>query len=133
MEKGGTYVNVHTARNASGEIRGQITRAPMQVAVAAGKPSEFTFALSQRTVLLGPVSFTVTNHGALPHDFKVCSTPTTKLGNSCTGKGTKLISPGASATLVFTFKKKGSYEYPLHRERPRRRRDERSLESLKVG
>ena len=111
LEKAGTYANVHTARNASGEIRGQIKRAPMQVAVTAGKPSEFTLALSQRTVLLGAVSFTVINHGLLPHDFKVCSTPTTKLGNSCTGKATKLISPGASATLVFTFKKKGSYEY----------------------
>jgi uncharacterized cupredoxin-like copper-binding protein len=110
LENAGTYANVHTT-NANGEIRGQVTRAPMRVTVTAGKPSEFTFALSQKTALLGAVSFTVTNRGALPHDFKICSTPTTKLGNSCTGKSTKLISPGASATLVFTFMKKGSYEY----------------------
>ena len=77
--------------------------------VVAGKPSEFKFTLSKTSVPLGTVTFKITNQGALPHDFMVCTKG--GLANSCAGKVTKLISPGQSASLTVTFKQKGSYEY----------------------
>ena len=51
------------------------------------------------------------NVGALPHDFKVCSSNKGGSATSCAGKSTALLSPGQSATLVVTFKAPGSYEY----------------------
>ena len=82
------------------------------VGVTAGKPSEFGFKLTTKTVKLGTVVFAVKNGGAIPHTFKVCSTPRTNdTPNACTGKVTKLLSPGQSATLTYVFKKKGKYEY----------------------
>jgi uncharacterized cupredoxin-like copper-binding protein len=69
------------------------------VTVTAGKPSEFHFTLSKKTVPHGTVTFKVTNKGALPHDFKIG------------GKKTKLLTPGQSATLKVTFAKKGSFPY----------------------
>ena len=81
------------------------------VNVIAGKPSEFKFKLSAKSVPHGKVIFKLTDSGNLPHDFKVCSSPKGGLKDTCTGKGTKMISPGASARLVVTFKVKGSYEY----------------------
>lgn len=83
------------------------------VGVTAGKPSEFGFKLTTKTVRHGTVVFAVKNAStALTHDFKVCSAPRTndKL-NTCTGKGTKMLTPGKSTTLTITFKKKGKYEY----------------------
>ena len=81
------------------------------VAVTAGKPSEFKFTLSVKSVKHGAVSFKVTNKGALPHTLKICSSPKGGTANSCAGKGTAQISPGASATLSYTFAKAGTYEY----------------------
>jgi uncharacterized cupredoxin-like copper-binding protein len=81
------------------------------VTVTAGKPSEFTFTLSTKSVKHGTVVFKVTDQGAIPHDFKVCSSPKGGIANSCTGKGTRVISPGGSATLTVTFKTAGTYEY----------------------
>jgi uncharacterized cupredoxin-like copper-binding protein len=81
------------------------------VRVTAGKPSEFGFQLSTKTVKRGAVTFKVTNKGALPHDFKICASPKGGTANACTGKVTKLISPGSAATLTYTFKTKGTYEY----------------------
>ena len=54
----------------------------------------------------------VTNLGTVPHDFKICASPkgSTK-ANTCTGKGTKLLAPKGKATLTYTFKTKGTYEY----------------------
>jgi len=69
------------------------------VTVTAGKPSEFSFTLSKKTVPHGIVTFKVTNKGILPHDFKVG------------GRKTALISPGKSATLRVTFLKAGKYPY----------------------
>ena len=69
------------------------------VTVTAGKPAEFHFVLSKKTVKHGAVTFKVVNKGNLPHDFKIA------------GKKTKLISPGKSATLKVTFKKAGKYAY----------------------
>jgi uncharacterized cupredoxin-like copper-binding protein len=69
------------------------------VAVTAGKPAEFRFALSVKSVKRGTVSFKVTNKGSLPHDFKVF------------GKKTPLLAPGRSATIKVVFAKAGSYPY----------------------
>jgi uncharacterized cupredoxin-like copper-binding protein len=70
-----------------------------RLTVIAGKPSEFHFRLSKRTVHRGTVIFTVVNHGRLSHDFKIH------------GKKTKLLSPGKSTTLRVAFKKPGRYPY----------------------
>jgi uncharacterized cupredoxin-like copper-binding protein len=70
------------------------TRATV-VTVTAGKPSEFRFTLSTKTVKHGAVSFKVTNSGNLPHDFSI------------NGKKTKLLSPGQSQTLAVSFAKAG--------------------------
>jgi uncharacterized cupredoxin-like copper-binding protein len=85
-------------------------RAATVVNVAAGK-SGFSFTLSKSTVPHGAVTFKVKNVGGFPHSFKVCASPKGGSANSCAGKGTPTISPGASATLTVTLAKKGSYEY----------------------
>jgi uncharacterized cupredoxin-like copper-binding protein len=87
---------------------GAATRATT-VTVTAGKPSEFGFRLSTKTVKHGAVTFKVTNGGSLSHDFKICTKGGT--ANACSGAVTKLLGPGSSATLSYTFKKAGSYEY----------------------
>ena len=69
------------------------------VTVTAGKPSEFRFTLSTKTVKHGTVTFKVTGGGALPHDFSI------------NGKKTKLLSQGQSQNLVVTFAKAGKYPY----------------------
>ena len=69
------------------------------VAVTAGKPSEFRFTLSKRTILKGTGIFKVTNKGALPHNFKIA------------GKKTKLIAKGKSATLTVALPKAGKYAF----------------------
>ena len=81
------------------------------VTVIAGKPSEFAFKLSAKTVKLGTVVFKVTDKGAMAHDFKVCSSNRGGTANACSGTGTAAVSPGGSATLKVTFRKKGTYEY----------------------
>lgn len=81
------------------------------VTVTAGKPSEFGFKLSTKTFKHGTVTFNVTNGGTVPHDFKVCTKATKTAADTCAGKGTKLLSPGQSAKLTFTFTKAGTYEY----------------------
>ena len=80
------------------------------VNVVAGKPSEFKFQLSASSVKHGSVTFKVTDGGALPHDFKICSSPKGGSATSCAGTATALISPGGSATLKVTLKS-GTYEY----------------------
>lgn len=85
--------------------------ATTHVTVLAGKPSEFGFKLSTKTVRRGKVVFKVENKGALVHTFKICASPKGGHRNACKGKVTKSISPGASTTLTYTFKKKGVYEY----------------------
>jgi plastocyanin len=82
------------------------------VAVTVGKPSEFAFTLSRSRVPLGTAVFNVTNRGRIPHQFTVCKTAVASATrNSCRGIGTRILSPGQSATLTVDFVKPGSYEY----------------------
>ncbi len=81
------------------------------VTVTAGKPSEFKFALSAKSVKSGVIVFKVTNKGNLPHDFKLCSGRNKPLANSCAGRATPQISPGQSNTLRVTNILAGTYEY----------------------
>jgi predicted lipoprotein with Yx(FWY)xxD motif/plastocyanin len=82
-----------------------------KLTVSAGSPSEFKFTLSKTSVPLGTVTFTITNKGTIPHDFKLCSSPQGGLANTCAGKVSALVSSGASTTLTIKFTKKGTYEY----------------------
>jgi plastocyanin len=70
-------------------------------APVSARLSEWTIKLSETTVPAGPVTFTVTNGGSIPHAFEV------------EGQGaeqeTPLIQPGASATLTLTLEP-GTYE-----------------------
>jgi plastocyanin len=70
-------------------------------APVSARLSEWTIQLSETTVQAGPVTFTVTNGGSIPHAFEV------------EGQGTEhetpLIQPGASATLTLTLEP-GTYE-----------------------
>jgi uncharacterized cupredoxin-like copper-binding protein len=61
--------------------------------------SELKFVLSTKTAKRGVVVFRVTNVGKLKHDFEI------------TGRKTKLLSHGQSATLRVTFLRKGQYPY----------------------
>ena len=63
------------------------------VSVTAGKPTEFRFTLSKKSVKHGTVTFKLTNKGKVKHDFSIG------------GKKTPVISPGKSATLKVTLKK----------------------------
>jgi uncharacterized cupredoxin-like copper-binding protein len=97
---------------AAGTAQAKPVRVAATVSVIAGKPSEFGFKLSTKTVPHGAVTFNVTNSGAIPHTFKLCTAPAkSTAANSCAGKGTPNISPGAKATLKATIAKAGTYEY----------------------
>lgn len=73
-------------------------RAPADVGATL---SEWTIRLSATSVPAGPVSFTATNNGSIPHALEV-------EGNGIEQE-TPLIQPGASATLTLMLKP-GSYE-----------------------
>ena len=82
------------------------------IKVSVNKTKEFAFTLSPKSAPHGVITFTVTNGGNLPHDFELCSKPSSSASaTSCTGKKTALISPGASAKLTVTVAKAGSYQY----------------------
>ena len=83
------------------------------ITVTAGKPTELAFKLSKTSsIATGVITFKVTNKGTLSHDFKVCTRAVTSTkANTCTGKGTKLLKKGQSATLIVTILKKGTYEF----------------------
>jgi uncharacterized cupredoxin-like copper-binding protein len=82
------------------------------ITVTSGKPTEFAFTLSAKSVKHGTVTFSIINKGALPHTFKVCSSNKgTTAANACPGKGTAQIMPGKGGSLTVTFAKAGKYEY----------------------
>ena len=73
---------------------------PQNVTVTAGKPGEFSFTLSKKTVKKGVlVVFKVTNKGTIKHDFKVG------------GKKTVALATGKTTTLRVTFAKTGKFAY----------------------
>jgi uncharacterized cupredoxin-like copper-binding protein len=105
LAAGATAIWVSTAA-AHGVVRTQ------RVTVTAGKPSEFRFQLSKKTVKLGKVVFEVVNKGALTHDFKVCAKPArSTLSTTCNGKGSRKLSPNKKIALTVVFKHKGRFEY----------------------
>ena len=69
------------------------------VAVTAGKPSEFHFILSKKTIVKGVTTFKVTNKGTIEHNFKIA------------GKKTVSIKPGKATTLKVTFSKAGKFQF----------------------
>ncbi len=76
-------------------------RIPGDRAAVSVKLSEWKVELSSSSITAGPVTFTVTNTGTIPHAFEV------------EGQGieqeTTVIQPGSSATLTLTLKP-GTYE-----------------------
>ena len=66
------------------------------VNVTAGKPSEFHFILSKKTIVKGITTFKVTNKGTIDHNFKIA------------GKKTVLIKAGKTATLRVTSRRRES-------------------------
>ena len=70
--------------------------APVEATLA-----EWTVRLSSATVPAGPVTFTVTNSGSIPHALEI--------EGQGTEQQTPLIQPGASATLTLTLAP-GTYE-----------------------
>ena len=83
------------------------------VAVTAGKPSEFHFILSKKTIVKGVTTFKVTNKGTIEHNFKIA------------GKKTVSIKPGKATTLKVTFLKAGKFQFLCTVNRSCGRRDER--------
>ena len=82
------------------------------VTVTVSKVKEFHFTLSKSALKRGIVAFKLVNGGNLPHDFKMCSSNKGSItANSCTGRGTPVISPGTTNTLRVTFARAGTYEY----------------------
>jgi uncharacterized cupredoxin-like copper-binding protein len=75
----------------------QSTPAVTTIRVSGG---EFFFRLSTKTLKRpGKVTFVFKNVGHVQHDFKI------------NGKRTPLISPGKTARIVVTFKRKAKYPY----------------------
>ena len=82
------------------------------IKVTITKTKEFAFTLSPKTAAHGVITFTINNGGNLPHDFQLCSKPSSSpSATSCTGKKTALISPGATGKLTVSVLKAGTYEY----------------------
>ena len=79
-------------------LGGPSSTAATTVNVTLGKPSEFKITVSKKTFGKGITTFKVTNKGALSHDFKI------------SGRTTRMLSTGKSATLR-TVLKKGKYAF----------------------
>ena len=69
------------------------------VRVEAGKPTEFAFVLTPKSVPHGTVTFMVVNEGMRAHDFTIA------------GKKTAILAPGVSAKLTVNFTKAKGYVY----------------------
>jgi uncharacterized cupredoxin-like copper-binding protein len=74
--------------------------ATITIAVTAGKPSEYRFTLSKKSVPAGSVvAFKVTNKGKKPHSFAIA------------GVKSKVVAPGKTAQLTVELTKAGSVAY----------------------
>ena len=69
------------------------------VTVTAGKPSEFKYTLSKKTIVKGLTTFKVTNKGTINHNFKIA------------GKKTVSLKAGKATTLKVTFTRTGKFAY----------------------
>jgi uncharacterized cupredoxin-like copper-binding protein len=79
--------------------RGERQTAPTASTIQV-KAGEFFFRFSSRSIRKpGKVTFVVKNVGSVSHDLKI------------NRRTTPLISPGKTARLVVTFKKKGKFSY----------------------
>jgi len=83
----------------TGAVGGVAKATATTVAVTAGKPSEFHFTLSKKTVPKGVTTFKVVNKGMISHDFKIA------------GKKTPTLKTAKTSTLRITFTKAGKYAY----------------------
>ena len=80
-------------------VLGSGTAGAITITVTAGKPSEYSFTLTKKTVTVGTVVFKVVNAGKVRHDFEIA------------GRTTPLLRPGRSATLTVAFAKAGAFSY----------------------
>jgi len=69
------------------------------VRVEAGKPTEYAYVLSPKSVPRGTITFVVVNDGKRAHDFTIA------------GKKTPILAPGQSTTLTVTLLKPKGYAY----------------------
>ena len=102
FRKAGKYQFVCTLPgHAAAGMKGTLTvkKPATPVAVTAGKPSEFRYTLSRRTVPKGATTFTVVNRGKVRHDFKIL------------GRKTTSLAAGKRQTLSVTFRRAGKYQY----------------------
>ncbi len=102
FKKAGKYQFVctlpgHAAAGMKGTVT--VTKPPTPVTVTTGKPSEFRFTLSKRTISKGAATFTVINRGKVRHDFRIL------------GKRTKVLASGKRQKLSVTFRRAGKYQY----------------------
>ena len=103
-----THLHAVPSRNVTGALLAAIglttapvQRAPGTPAAVSAKLSEWKVELSEATIAAGPVTFTVTNAGSIPHAFEV--------EGAGIERETELIQPGSTATLTLTLKP-GTYE-----------------------
>jgi len=103
-----TLVHAVPSRNVTGALLAAVAfitapahRAPGAPAAVTAKLSEWKVELSEVTIAAGPVTFTITNAGSIPHAFEV-------EGQSIEQE-TELIQPGSTATLTLTLKP-GTYD-----------------------
>jgi uncharacterized cupredoxin-like copper-binding protein len=87
------------AVGAQAAVRPQATHTSALLARVNVAASEFKFVLNKKTAKRGIVVFKVTNVGKISHDFEI------------SGRKTKMLSHGQSATLRVTFLRKGHYPY----------------------
>jgi plastocyanin len=99
-----SYLHAVPVRNVSIALLAALApihRTPGDPVAVSARLSEWKVELSAQSVAAGPVTFSVTNAGGIPHAFEV------------EGRGiereTALIQPGASATLTLTLEP-GRYE-----------------------
>ena len=91
-----TGVSAQASRLPGQSRAGQSTALLARVKVSA---SEFRFVLSTKTAKRGIVIFNVTNVGKVMHDFEI------------SGRKTRMLSHGQSATLRVVFLRRGAYPY----------------------
>ena len=102
---------------------GAATRATT-VTVTAGKPTEFGFRLSTKTVKHGAVTFKVTNSGSIPHDFKICSSPKGGTRERVHGQGDEAAQRRLIRNADLHVREGGHVRVPLRRSRSCRCRHE---------